>query len=183
MIHLVRPTAKKEKIYTNNVNTHKTTYLNKHKINKQPLKFTSAVCNCRGFCWGKQCFYSNHLSKNTAEVYFLAKYIFSLFLNKIIIYKEEISLASVREGSVCATRSQVNIYVWQFIHPLSLHSGGSGTSFAFRSHIIRSAKFCNVTFLNNFYFVSVFYHLFICCRQRKIRLVILSKSCLYKFFF
>ena len=121
MIHLVRPTAKKEKIYTNNMNTHKTTYLNKHKINKQRLKFTSAVCNCRGFCWGKQCFYSNHLSKNTAEVYFLAKYIFSLFLNKIIIYKEEISLASVREGSVCATRSQVN-YICLAVYSSSFSS-------------------------------------------------------------
>ena len=32
--------------------------------NMQPLKFTTAV----GICRGKQCFYSNHLSKNIAEV-------------------------------------------------------------------------------------------------------------------
>ena len=75
------------------------------------------------------------------------------------------------------------IYFRQFIHPLSLRSRGNGTSFAFTSYIIVSAKFCNVTFLNNFYFVSFFYHLFICRRQRKIRLVTLSKSYLYKFFF
>ena len=31
-------------------------------------KFTSAVDNCRGYCQGKQCFYSNRLSKNIAEV-------------------------------------------------------------------------------------------------------------------
>ena len=30
----------------------------------QPSKFISAVSNCWGFCWGKQCFYSNHLGKN-----------------------------------------------------------------------------------------------------------------------
>ena len=66
------------------------------------------------------------------------------------------------------------IYFRQFIHPLSLHSRGYGTS---------SGKFCDVTFLNNFYFVLSFYHLFICRCQRKIRLVPLSKSYLYKFFF
>ena len=68
------------------------------------------------------------------------------------------------------------IYFWQFIHPLSLHSPGKWTSFAFRSYIIESTKFCNATFLNNFYFVSFFYHLFICWHQRKIRLATLSKS-------
>ena len=44
------------------------------------------------------------------------------------------------------------IYFWQFMHSLSLRSCGSGTSFAFMSCILVSAKFCNVTFLNNFYF-------------------------------
>ena len=34
----------------------------------QPSKFTLTVGNCQGFCRGKQCFYSNHLSKNIAEV-------------------------------------------------------------------------------------------------------------------
>ena len=75
------------------------------------------------------------------------------------------------------------IYVWQFIHPLSLHSRGNGTSFAFTSYIMVSAKFCNATFLNNFYFFSFFYHLLICRLPRKIRLVTLSKIYLYKFFF
>ena len=75
------------------------------------------------------------------------------------------------------------IYVWQFIHPLSLRSRCNGTNFAFMSYFLVLAKFCNATFLNNFYFVSFFYHLFICRRQRKIRLVTLSKSYLYRFFF
>ena len=43
------------------------------------------------------------------------------------------------------------IYFRQFIHPLSLRSRGNGTSFAFTPYIIVSAKFCDVTFLNNFY--------------------------------
>ena len=75
------------------------------------------------------------------------------------------------------------IYFQQLIHPLSLRSRGNGRSFASTSYIIISAKFCDVTFLNNFFFVLFFYHLFICRRQRKIRLVTLNKSYLYKFFF
>ena len=73
-------------------------------------------------------------------------------------------------------------YFRQFIHPLSLHSHGNGISFDFTSYMIISVKFCEITFLNNFYFVSFFYHLFICQHQRKIRLVTSSKSHLYKFF-
>ena len=71
------------------------------------------------------------------------------------------------------------IYVCQFIQPLSLRSRGNGTNFAFTSYFLVLAKFCNVTFLNNFYFVSFFYHLFICRHQRKIRLATLSKSYLF----
>ena len=37
----------------------------------QPLKFTLAVGNCQGFCWSKQCFHSNHIGKNIAEVIIL----------------------------------------------------------------------------------------------------------------
>ena len=80
----------------------------------QPSKFISAVSNCWGFWRGKQCFYSNHLGKNIFPRWlFLAKYIFglqfwTLFLNKIIIHKQEISLACAREASVCATRSLIN---------------------------------------------------------------------------
>ena len=75
------------------------------------------------------------------------------------------------------------IYFRQFIHPPFLRSRGSGTSFAFTTYIIVSARFCDVTFLDNFYFVSFFYHLFIWGRQREIRLATLSKSYLYKLYF
>ena len=83
------------------------------------------------------------------------------------------SLAHAREVSVCATRSH-------FIHLLSLCSCGNATSFPFMSYIIVLAKLYDVTCLNNFYFVSFFYYLFICQHQRKIRLLTLSKSYLYK---
>ena len=75
------------------------------------------------------------------------------------------------------------IYFWQFIHPLSSFTWQYGTSFALSSDIIISAKFCNILFLNNFYIVSFFYYLLIYCHQRKIRLMTLSESCFYKFFF
>ena len=38
------------------------------------------------------------------------------------------------------------IYFQQFIHPLTLCSGGNETSFVFRSYIVLSTKFCNLTF-------------------------------------
>ena len=75
------------------------------------------------------------------------------------------------------------IHVQQFIHPLSVCSRGSGTSFAFTSYILVSTKFCNVTFLNNFYFVSFIYYLFICQHRRKIRLVTLIKAIYINFSF
>ena len=56
------------------------------------------------------------------------------------------------------------IYFQEFIHPLSLRSCGNGTSFTFMSYILILVKFCNVTCINNFYFISFFYHLFICLR-------------------
>ena len=34
----------------------------------QPSNFTLAASNCRGFCQDKQCFYSNQLGKNIAEM-------------------------------------------------------------------------------------------------------------------
>ena len=76
------------------------------------------------------------------------------------------------------------IYFRQFIHPLSLHSGGNGTSFAFTlynhrigkslwRHIFKQLLFCFI----------FFFHLFIYRSQIKIRLMTLSKSYLYTFFF
>ena len=103
-----------------------------------------------------------------------------MFLNKIIIYKQEYHLYMLEKCLYMLQEVRSIIYFQQFIYPLPLHSQDNGTSFAFTSYIIILAKFCDITCLNNFYFVSFFYHLFICQHQRKIRLVTFSKSYLYK---
>ena len=96
--------------------------------------------------------------------YFLAKYIFSLQFS-ILISQQNYSLQTRDITCKC-------LYVLQEVRSITVSS-----------YIIVSAKFCNISFLNNFYFVSFFHHLFICQCQRKIRLVTLSKSCLHTFFF
>ena len=117
--------------------------------------------------------------------YFLAKYIFSLqFLILISWQNYCLQIRDITCKCLYVVQEVRSIiYFRQFIHPLSFGSCGNSTTFAFMSYIIVLAKFYKVTLLNNFYFVSFFYPLFICRRQRKIRLVILSKSYSYKFFF
>ena len=137
-------------------------------IYKQPSKFISTVGNCQGFCRGKQCFYSNHLGKNIAEVIICSKmYIQSIIFNtylstKLSFTNKRYHLHVLEKCLYVLQEVRSIIYFWQFIHPLSLRSCGNGTSFAFTSYIIESTKFCNIKFLNNFYFVSFFYHLFKC---------------------
>ena len=101
---------------------------------------------------------------------------------KKCLYKfyKQILLARAREVSACATKSQIYYIFQQFIHPFSLCSCGNGTSFAFTSYITVSVKFDDIVFLNNFYFGSFFHHYHF---GKKIRLVTLSKSYLYNFFF
>ena len=123
------------------------------------------------------CFYSNNLAKNIAEVLFPSnKYIqFTIFntyfSTKFSFANKRYYLHVLEKCLYVLQKVRSIIYFWQFIHPLLLRSRGNGTSFAFTSYIIESAKFCDVTFLDNFYFVLFFYHFFICRRQRKIRLV------------
>ena len=71
-----------------------------------------------------KCFYSNYLGKNIAEVvisqqsiYLVYKFQY-LFLNKVIVYKQKISLAHSREVSVCSTRSQFN-YIFLAVYSSS----------------------------------------------------------------
>ena len=138
----------------------------------QPSKFTSAVGNCQGFCRGKQCLHSNHLGKNITEVIISSKLyiqltIFNTSFSINFVYKQQISLAHTREVSVCATKSQI-YYILLAVYSSPFSSfAWQWNKFAFSSYIIESMKFYDVTFLNNFYFVSFFYHLFICWRQRK----------------
>ena len=152
-------------IVFNSISTVTLLHIVKLKMERQPLKFTLAVSNCQGFCWRKQCFYGNDYYYRSD--YFLVKYTFSLQF-VILISRQNYCLNKryhlhvLEEPRYVLQEVRSIIYFWQFIHPLSLYSCGNGTSFAFTSYIIVSAKFCNVAFLNNFYFVSFFYHLFIC---------------------
>ena len=120
----------------------------------------------------------------TSAKRFLAKYIFSLQL-LILIFRQNYRLQT--RDIICTCQKCVCMCYKKsdqlLCYPHSLLSRGNGSSFAFTSYIIVSAKSCSVTCLNNFYFVSFLYHLFICRRQRKIKLVTFSKSYLYKFFF
>ena len=112
-----------------------------------PSKFTSAVGNCRG----KRRFNSNHLSKkncrgDNSEQNLCSVYNFQyLFLDKIFVYGQEILFACAREVSVCAAKSQI-YYIFSAVYsPFLFVLRGSGTSFAFTSYIILSAKFYDVT--------------------------------------
>ena len=88
----------------------------------------------------------------------------------------------VRSVCMCNSKSgQLYIFDSLFILVLFVHVAMEQALLS--RHIIVWEKFCNVTFLSNFYFVSFLYRLFICRRQRKIRLVALSQMYLYKFFF
>ena len=149
----------------------------------QPSKFNSAVSNYKNsvfivitaakilprwlFC---------------SKIYIQFKIFYTYFSTKLLFTNTRYHLHVLGKCLYVLQEVRSIIYFRHFIHPLSLHSHGNGTSFAFMSYIIISAKFY-VTFLSNFYFVSFFYHFFIYSRQRKIRLVTLSKSYLYKFFF
>ena len=145
---------------------------------KQPSKFTSAVSNYRGFCRGKQCFNSNHLGKNIAEVIIPSKIytqftIFNTYFSTKFLFTDKRYHLHVLQRCLYVLQKVRSItYFRQFIHPLSVRSRGNRTSFAFTSYIILSVKFYDVTFLNNF--VSLFYYLFNCQLQRKIRLVTLE---------
>ena len=105
------------------------------------------------------------------------------FLTKLSFTNKRYHLHVLKKCLYVLQEVRSIIYIRQFIYPLSLCSHGNGISFAFTSYYIILVKFYDVTFLNNFYFVSLFHHLFICQRQRKITLATLSKSYLYKFFF
>ena len=106
--------------------------------------------------------------------YFIAKYIFSLQYLILIsrqndhlqtrdkLYVLEKCLYVLQEVRSIIYFILYIIYfiILYFIHPLYLCSRCNGTSFAFRSYIIVLAKFCNITFLNNFFFTFLpFFHL------------------------
>ena len=126
----------------------------------QPSKFTSAVGNWRGFFRAKQCFNSNPLSKNIAEVIIPSKiYIqfttFNTYFSTKFLFTDKRYHLHVLEKCLYVLQKVRSItYFRQFIHPLSLRSRGNGTSSAFTSYIIVSTKLYDVTFLKNFLFHS-----------------------------
>ena len=110
----------------------------------QPSKFTSAVGNWREFCRGKQCYNSNHLGKNIAEVIIPSKYIqFTIFntyfSTKCLFTDKRYHLHVLEKCLYVLQKVRSIIYFPQFIYPLSLRLRGNGTSFAFTSYIILSA--------------------------------------------
>ena len=117
----------------------------------QPSKFTSTVGNSRGFFRGKRCFNSNHLVKKIAEVIIPSKIyvqftIFSTYFSTKFLFTDKRYHLHVLQRCLYVLQKVRSItYFRQFIHPLSLRLRGSGTSFAFTSYIILSAKFYDVT--------------------------------------
>ena len=81
------------------------------------------------------------------------------FLAKLLFTKKRYHLHVLERCLYVLQEVTSIIYYRQFIHPLSLCWCGNGTSFAFMSYIIVLAKFCDVTFLNNF----ILFHSFTIC--------------------
>ena len=104
----------------------------------QPSKFTSAVSNCQGFCQGKQGFYSNHLLPPRwlfpSKIYIQFTIFNIYFLAKLSFTNKRYHLHVLEKHLYVLREVRSIIYFWQFIHPLSLHSHGNGTSFAFTSY-------------------------------------------------
>ena len=93
--------------------------------------------NCWKCCWGKQCFYINHLSKNIAEVIILLQNIYSVynfynyFSTKVAFTNKRYHLHMLEKYLYVLQEVRYIMYFGQFIPSLSLCSRGNGTSFAF----------------------------------------------------
>ena len=72
------------------------------------------------------------------------------FLTKLLCTNKKYHLQVLEKYLYVLQEVRYIIHFRQFIHPLSLHSHGNGTS---------SAKFCGITFLNNF----ILFHSFTIC--------------------
>ena len=83
------------------------------------------------------------------------------FLTKLSLTNKRYHLHVLEKCLYVMQEVRSIIYFRQFIHPLSFGSHGNGTSFAFTSYIIVLAKFCDVTFLNNQFFIL--FHSFTIC--------------------
>ena len=97
-----------------------------------------------------------------SKIYFQFTIFNTYFMTKLYFINSRYHLHVLEKHLYVLQKVRSITYFQQIIHPLSLPSFGNGTSFAFTSYILRLVKFSNVTFLNNFYFFSFSYHLFVC---------------------
>ena len=82
--------------------------------------------NCRGFCWGKRCFYSNYLGKNIAEVIISEQNIYSVkifntyFSTKLSFTNTRFHLHVLEKFLYMLQEVRSFIYFRQFVHAPSL---------------------------------------------------------------
>ena len=96
-----------------------------------------------------------------SKIYILFTIFNTYFLTKLLFTNKRYHLHVLEKCLYVLQIVRSITYFLQFIHPFSLCSWSNGTSFAFTLYILVLAKFCDVTCLNNFYFISFFYLYFI----------------------
>ena len=138
----------------------------------QPSKFTSTVGNSREFFRGKQCFNSNHLVKKIAEVIIPSKIcvqftIFSTYFStKFLFRTRDIICMCQRSVCMCYKKSDL-LHIFGSLFTLFLFVCVAVEQALLSRRISSYRRNSMTSHLGNFYFVSFFYHLFICRRQRK----------------
>ena len=127
----------------------------------QPLEFTLAVGNCQGFCRGKQCFYSNYLGKNIAEVIIPSKIyiqftIFNTYFStKLSLTDKRYHLHVIKKWLYVLQKVRSIICFQQFIHPHSLMFLNSFFHLIFfrsRTRCYRVSNSCSNVLINMIFF-------------------------------
>ena len=105
----------------------------------QPSKFTLAVANCRRFCQSS-IFIVIILAKKlqrwsfTSKIYIQFTIFNTYFSAKLSFTNKRYHLHVLEKCLYVLQEVRSIVYFRQFIHPLSLHLHGNGTSFAFTSY-------------------------------------------------
>ena len=127
----------------------------------QRLEFTLAVRNCQGFCRGKQCFYSNYLGKNIAEVIIPSKIyiqftIFNTYFStKLSLTDKRYHLHVIKKWLYVLQKVRSIICFQQFIHPHSLMFLNSFFHLIFfrsRTRCYRVSNSCSNVLINMIFF-------------------------------
>ena len=117
----------------------------------QPLKFTLAVANCQGSC--QSCIFiviilAKKLQRWSfpSKIYIQFTIFNTYFLAKLLFTNKRYHLHMLEKCLYVLQEVRSIIYFRQFIHPLSLHSRGNGTSFAFTlyNHCISEILWCHI---------------------------------------